>query len=77
MLIEKQISVTTAHCEDKEKSAFLIISTGYPAAQGGGTNLIQVLTVGAIAQEAHRAGAAGPRSIRKAVALGSRKTWIG
>lgn len=43
----------------------------------GHTHLIQVLTVGAVAQEAHRAAAARPGAVGEAVALSSREAGIG
>lgn len=48
-----------------------------PLHPGGDTHLIQVLTVGAVAQEAHRAGATGPGAIWEAAALGPRKAGVG
>lgn len=42
-----------------------------------GTHLVQVLAMGAVAQEAHRAGAAGPGPIGEAAALGSGEARVG
>ena len=52
-------------------------SKGHPAAGGGGTHLVQVLAVGAVAQEAQRARATGPGPVREAAALGSGEAGVG
>ena len=44
---------------------------------GEGTHLVQILAVGAVAQEAHGAGTAGPGAVGEAAALGSREAGVG
>ena len=44
---------------------------------GEGTHLVQILAVGAVAQEAHGAGTTGPGAVGEAAALGSREAGVG
>jgi len=78
LLVAKHTSVTTAHRgTDRVDMSLGPRPRGLPLSLGKGTHLVQVLAVGAVAQEAPRAGAAGPGAVGEAAALSSREAGVG